>query len=51
MPAASSEQNSVEQQALHALNYLNHEDQQKVLEYISSLVALEKVNNDQGSTR
>lgn len=50
MPADLSENNSAEQQAIKALDYLNTEDKSKVLEYIANLVALEKVKNDQAST-
>ena len=50
MPADQPEQPSVEQQALNALNFLNDTDKHKVLEYISSLVTLEKVKDDQRSS-
>jgi len=49
MPASSTEKLSVEQQALAALSHLNDEDKAKVLEYIGSLITLEKVKNDQAS--
>jgi len=49
MPAASSDQSAVEQQAMAALNYLSPKDKTKVLEYIASLITLEKVKNDQRS--
>jgi hypothetical protein len=49
MPADSPEQNSVEQQALKALNYLSEEDKSKVLKYIESLVHLEISQNDETS--
>ena len=49
MPADSSEQPAVEQQALHALNYLNEDDKSKVLKYIESLITLENLKHDQGS--
>jgi hypothetical protein len=50
MPADSIEQNTVEQQALHALAHLSDKDKASVLSYIESLVTLEKVKNDQRSS-
>ena len=50
MPAVPEEKKNIEQQALAALGFLNEEDKSKVLEYIASLVKLEKVKNDQTST-
>jgi hypothetical protein len=40
---------SVEQQAISALNYLDDQNKQKVLEYIDSLINLDKANNDKRS--
>jgi hypothetical protein len=48
MPDTSPEI-SVEQQAINALNYLDDQDKQKVLEYIDSLINLDKANNDKRS--
>jgi hypothetical protein len=50
MPADSTENITAEQQAIKSLNYLSPDDKSKVLEYIASLIALEKVKNDQTST-
>jgi hypothetical protein len=50
MPADST-QDAVEQQAVHAMNYLSTEDKKKVLEYIDSLITLDKTTNDQRSTK
>ena len=50
MPDAPTQKKDVEQQALAALGFLNDEDKSKVLEYIASLIKLEKVKNDQAST-
>jgi hypothetical protein len=47
MPADSSEQYSVERQALAALEHLSDEDKHRVLEYIQSLVHLEEAKHDQ----
>jgi hypothetical protein len=50
MPADSIEKNiSVEQQAISALQHLSTEEQQKVLEYIASLIHLSEINHDQAS--
>ena len=49
MPADPIEQNTIEQQALHALTHLSDKDKASVLSYIESLVTLEKVKNDQRS--
>lgn len=50
MPADSSEQHTVEQQAVNALAYLNDKDKHQVLQYIDSLILLETVKNDQRSS-
>jgi hypothetical protein len=50
MPADPVFKNTVEEQALQALSHLSDKDQAEVLKYIESLVTLEKVKNDQGST-
>jgi len=50
MHVDSTAKNTVEEQALQALRYLSDDDQAAVLKYIDSLVTLEKVKNDQGST-
>ena len=50
MSTDSSEHSSVEQQALKAVRYLSPEEQRKVLAYISSLINLEKVKNDERSS-
>ncbi len=50
MPADSPEPVSVEQQALKAIHYLSSEEQRKVLDYIVSLINLEKVKNDERSS-
>jgi hypothetical protein len=47
MPAALEEDLSVEQQAITALQHLDAEDRQKVLEYIASLTHLSEINHDQ----
>jgi hypothetical protein len=50
MPADSiKDNNSVEQQAISSLQHLDPEDQQKVLEYIASLIHLSEINHDQAS--
>jgi flagellar motor switch protein FliG len=49
MSAALLEEHTVEQQAIHALAYLNDEDKHKVLEYIASLLTLEEAKHDQTS--
>jgi hypothetical protein len=49
MPVDQPVQNTVEQQALHALQYLSDDDKKKVLEYIGNLVTLQKVKDDQAS--
>ena len=50
MPADSQTNISVEQQALNAIAHLPPEDKKKILEYIKSIVNLEQVKNDQGSS-
>ena len=50
MPAEQLEQPSVDQQALKALKFLSDADKHKVLEYIASLVTLEKIKDDQTSS-
>jgi hypothetical protein len=50
MPA-DSDNNAIEQQAVHAMNYLSPEDKKKVLEYINSLITLDKATNDQRSVK
>jgi hypothetical protein len=47
MPAAPDKDASVEQQAIDALQHLDAEDKQKVLEYIASLIHLSEINHDQ----
>jgi hypothetical protein len=49
MPADSTDK-AVEQQALNALSYLSPEEQRHVLEYINSIINLDKTKNDQGSS-
>lgn len=52
MPADPAEEKiSVAQQAINSLQYLDAEDQQKVLEYIVSLIQLSEINHDQASPR
>ena len=51
MPAATHENPSIEQQAIEALQHLDAEDKQKVLEYIASLINLSEINHDQAGTR
>jgi len=50
MPADSETLKAVERQAITALAYLSQSDKHKVLQYIDSLMLLEKVQNDQRST-
>jgi len=50
MAATSAKKSLVEEQALQALQHLSQEDKSKVIEYIDSLITLEKVKNDQTST-
>lgn len=50
MPDVSPEL-SVEQQAVNALGYLDDKSKQKVLEYIDSLITLDKVNNDERNSQ
>jgi hypothetical protein len=50
MPADSQTSDSIEQQALNAIAHLPPEDKKKILEYIHSIINLEKVKNDQGSS-
>jgi hypothetical protein len=50
MPVDQLEQSSIDQQALNALKFLSDSDKHKVLEYIASLVTLEKVKDDQTSS-
>jgi GTP1/Obg family GTP-binding protein len=47
---ASIDNNAIEQQAIEALAYLDDESKRKVLNYIDSLVTLDKVNNGSGSS-
>jgi GTP1/Obg family GTP-binding protein len=50
MPADFTEKNkTVEQQAISALQHLDAADQQKVLEYIASLIDLSDTNHDEAS--
>ena len=51
MPAAEQERISVEPQAINALQHLDTEDKQKVLEYIASLIHLSELNHDQAGIR
>jgi hypothetical protein len=48
MPADSTD-NTVEQQAIDALRYLDSEEQTNVLRYINSLIKLDSVKDDQRS--
>lgn len=50
MPADSEAHKAIERQAIDALAYLSPADKHKVLQYIDSLMLLEKVQNDQRST-
>jgi len=50
MPADSQASNSIEQQALNAIAHLPPEDKKKILEYINSIVNLEQIKNDKGSS-
>jgi hypothetical protein len=50
MSADSTEtKDTVEQQAISALQHLDAAEQQKVLEYIASLIHLSEINHDQAS--
>lgn len=51
MPADSKEKSNLEQQALRAISFLSAEEQKKVLEYILSLINLQKVKNDERSSQ
>jgi hypothetical protein len=52
MPADTVEENiSVAQQAINSLQHLDADDQQKVLEYIASLIQLSEINHDQAGPR
>ena len=49
--AEEAQEQTVEQQALKALAYLDDEAKEKVLHYIASLLNLTKAKDDQASTR